>query len=127
MTDVTITARCYPTEDRDKIVRAIRSIFPDAEIRGEDPIIAHASSIDCFIELLKRQRIRDAARAVMRRSLSKGGAGKFSLNKQVASVGKISFSEEAHALGDIEVAMPRDELEHLVESLAPDQRKEVGS
>ncbi len=127
MAHVTITARCYPTEDRDKVVHAIRNIFPDAEIQGDDPIIAHSSSLENFIELLRRHRIRDAGRAVMRRSLSKGGSGTFALNKQVASVGKISFSEETHALGDIEVAMPRDELEQLVESLSPALREEEGS
>ena len=127
MADVTIKARCYPTEDRDRVVRAIRYIFPDAEVQGEDPIIAHSNSLENFIELLRRQRIRDAARAVIRRSLSKGGSGTFTLNKQVASIGKISFSEETHALGDIEVGMPRAELEGLVESLSPALRKGANS
>ncbi len=126
MAEVTVKARCYPTEDRGKVARAIKNIFPDAQVEGEDPVIAHSNSLDNFAELLRRQRIRDAARAVIRRSISKGSYT-FALNKQVAAVGKISFSEERHALGDLEVTMSKADLEALAESLSPALRKEADS
>ncbi len=126
MVDLTIRARCHPTEDRDKVVSAIKNVFPDASFQGDDPIVAHSCSLETFSELLKRQRIRDAARAALRRGL-KQGSSSFALNKQVAFVGKISFSEESHALGDIEVSMPAADLRALIDSLAPEKREENSS
>jgi len=125
MPEIRLSARCFPTEDREKIISGIKSIFPDAEIDGDDPIIAISSSLDMFAELLKKQRIRDAARRIMRRHI-RGQSTSFSLNKQVATVGKISFSEEEHPLGDIEMTIFADELEPLIDIVAPNTRSEAG-
>ena len=119
---VRLSARCYPTESRDKIEGAIKNVFPDATLEGDDPIHGTSSSVEMFSEILKRQRIRDAARAVMRRGVA-DQATSFKLNKQVASVGRISFSQEAHALGDIEVTIESDDIGALIESVAPDTRR----
>lgn len=124
MLEIRVSARCYPTEDKEKIVRAIKSIFPDASVQGGELLIAEASSIDMFAELLKRQRIRDAARRVMRRNIS-GSTTTFRLNKQVAAIGKVSFAEEEHPLGDIEVTISSDALESLIDSIAPNTRLEA--
>jgi len=123
MVEIHLSTRCFPTEDREKVVNAIIAIFPDAIIRGEDPIEASAVSTETFADLLKRQRIRDAARAVMRRG-TRGNITSFRLNKQVAAVGKISFSEETHPLGDIEVTMIADDLSTVIDSIAPNTRME---
>jgi predicted RNA binding protein with dsRBD fold (UPF0201 family) len=125
MLDIRLRARCYATEDRDAVIRAIRNLFPDAEVRGDSEIIATSGSVDEFGELLKRYKIRDAARKVMRRGL-KGDTTRFRLNKQVAAIGKISFSEEDHALGDIEVSMMADDIESIIDAIAPSTRAEVG-
>ena len=121
---VRLSARCYPTESRDKVVAAIRSIFPDAKVQGEEQINATSTSVEMFSELLKRQRIRDAARAVLRRGVD-GRTVSFRLNKQVAAVGKVSFSQEGHALGDIEVAVEPDDVDAFIQSVAPDTRRMV--
>lgn len=120
--EVRLRARCHPTEDREKIVAAIKDIFPDARIEGDDPVFAFTGSVDNFGALLKQFRIRDAARGVLRRGLD-GDSTKFSLNKQVAAVGKVSFSEEAHPLGDIEVEIVSDDIEALIDSIAPSTRR----
>ena len=119
---VRLSARCYPTESRDKIERAIKSIFPDATIEGDDRIRATSYSVETLSELLKRQRIRDAARAVLRRGITDQTTA-FKLNKQVAAVGRVSFSQENHALGDIEVFLESDDIDALIESVAPDTRR----
>lgn len=119
---VRLSARCYPTESKDKVEKAIRSIFPNVKFEGDDPIHGTSSSIEMFSELLKRQRIRNAARAVLRRGTI-NRTTVFKLNKQVAAVGKISFSQESHALGDIEVAFESDDIDALIESVAPDTRR----
>jgi predicted RNA binding protein with dsRBD fold (UPF0201 family) len=121
MVEIRLTARCFPTEDRDKVVGAITKLFPDAEITGDDPIVARSTSIGAFGELLKRYRIRDAARAIMRRGL-KGDSVFFMLNKQVAAVGKVSFSEENHPLGDLEVTIVSEDINGLIDSIAPNTR-----
>lgn len=118
MAEVKVTARCFPTEDRAKVVAAIANIFPDFVPEGADPIVGTAHSTEVFAELLRRQRIRSAARTVMRRSMS-GNTVTFSLNKQVATVGKVSFSDEKHALGDLDVVISADDIEGLIDALAP--------
>jgi len=123
MVEATIRTRCYPTEDREKVVRAITNVFPDADIQGEDPIVAHSQSLETFRDLLKRQRIRDSARAVLRRRMKRGNPS-FVLNKQVAAIGKISFSEESHALGDIEVTLSTEDMQALIDFLSPETRTE---
>lgn len=125
MLDVRLRTQCHATEDREAVVRAIRSIFPDAEVQGDSEIVASSRSVDTFGELLERYKIRDAARKVMRRGL-RGDTTRFRLNKQVAAVGKISFSEESHALGDIEVSVRADDIESVIDSVAPDTRTEAG-
>jgi predicted RNA binding protein with dsRBD fold (UPF0201 family) len=42
----------------------------------------------------------------------------------VAAIGKISFSEESHALGDIEVTIESEDIEALIDSIAPNTRME---
>lgn len=121
MLGVLVRARCFPTEDRIKVSRAISNLFPDAVIEGEDPISAHSQSIEFFADTLRRQRIRDAARRMMRRGID-GDSTRFMLNKQVAFVGKISFSEESHALGDLEVIITSDDIGALIDSIAPSTR-----
>ncbi len=120
MAEVKVTARCFPTEDREKVVAAIANIFPDFVPGGNDPITGTAHSTELFAELLRKQRIRSAARAVMRRGRA-GGSVSFALNKQVATAGKLSFSEERHALGDLEVVISADDIERLIDEIAPRQ------
>jgi len=122
--EIRLTTKCFPTEDRETIAGAITSLFPDAIVRGDELIDATSASVEAFAEQLKRQRIRDAARAVMRRGL-RGNATSFRLNKQVAAVGKISFSEETHPLGDIEVTISSDNIDSLIDSIAPNTRGEA--
>ncbi len=118
MVDVTIRTRCYPTENRDRVASAITNLFPDALVEGDDPVTARSRSIEAFGELLKRQRIRAAARAVLKRG-TRGDTTSFSLDKQVASVGKVSFSEEPHALGDLEVTISDADIGAVIDSIAP--------
>ena len=122
MIEIQLATRCFPTEDRDRVVASITKLFPDAIVTGEDPVIGLSHSTDQFADQLRKQRIRDAARAVMRRGM-RGGEIKFTLNKQVASIGKVSFSQEHHPLGDIDVTIVSDRVEALIDSIAPDTRK----
>lgn len=124
MAEVRVSARCFPTEDRGKVVGAITNLFPDFVADGDDPVTGSAASMERFAELLKRQRIRSAARAAMRRGIQADRVT-FALNKQVAAAGKVSFSEEAHALGDLEVTIVTSDPGRTIDEVAP--RPETGS
>jgi predicted RNA binding protein with dsRBD fold (UPF0201 family) len=123
MVEIRLSTRCFPTENRGKIVEAIIRLFPDAVVEGDDPIVARSASVDAFGDALRRYRIRDAARAVMRRG-KKGNSTSLLLNKQVAAIGKVSFAEENHPLGDIEVTIVSDNIDELIDSIAPNTRLE---
>ena len=126
MVIVRISTRCHPTEDRDKVTRAVTILFPDCALRGDELLEGESSSLETFAEHLRRQRIRDSARSVMRRGLREGSTS-FKINKQVASIGKVTFSEESHPLGDIEVTISDKDILSVIDSIAPDTRKEAPS
>jgi len=124
MLEIRMRTPCYPTEDRQLVIRALTSLFPDAEVKGAEELEARSASATTFAEQLKRQRIRDAARAVLRRGV-RDNTSIFRLNKQVAAIGKVSFSEEDHPLGDIIVEISADDIHALIDTIAPNTRAEA--
>lgn len=100
------------------MVDALKAFFPDAAVDGQDPITARSRSVEAFAEQLAKQRIRAAARKMLLRGIE-GDEVRFRLNKQVATVGKISFSEEDHALGDIEVVIRSTDVRALIDRVSP--------
>ena len=121
--EITIETEINPTEDVEKIKNAILSIFPDARfelLAGE--IIARSSSLENFGKILKEERIRDAARSVLLGNLYDDEIV-FSINKQVATVGKISFSVGNAPLGDIKITIKGENLKELIDIITPDTRK----
>ncbi len=121
--EITIETEINPTEDVEKIKNAILSIFPDARfelLAGE--IIARSSNLENFGKILKEERIRDAARSVLLGNLYDDEIV-FSINKQVATVGKISFSVGNAPLGDIKITIKGENLKELIDIIAPDTRK----
>ncbi len=125
MPDIRMTVRCFPTEERAAVAEAITSLFPDAMVEGDDPMTARACTVEVFAEQLARQRIRSAARRVLRRGMS-GDETRFRLNKQVATLGKVSFAEGAHPLGDIEVVIRAEDIVSLIDVIAPNPSSEEG-
>jgi predicted RNA binding protein with dsRBD fold (UPF0201 family) len=125
MCDIQLVAEVFPTEDRAKVVAAIARLFPDAVIEGEDRLVGHSHSVEAFSDQLARQKIRAAARRVLLRGID-GETASFRLNKQVATMGKVSFSEEDHPLGDIHVTIRSDDIQGLIAIIAP-PLKEAGS
>lgn len=117
MVVVEIQAPCRPTEAPEKVRQAIQNLFPDTELRADGDVRGTTASLDRFAELLATQRIRAAAREVLQGAL-RGDVLVFHLNKQAAFAGRVSFS--AHApLGDITVTIRGEDLEALVDRVAP--------
>ena len=85
-------------------------------------------SLERFRMIIHRDRIRAAARSVLRRSVD-GNQIIFFLNKQAAYAGHVSFStpEGESPLGPIRVIIETDKPEQLINWLAPqpeDRRRE---
>jgi uncharacterized protein len=84
------------------------------------------SSLERFRMILQRDRIRAAARSVLRRSVE-GNRLFFFLNKQAAYAGHVSFSapEGESPLGPIQVIVETEDPELLINWLTgqPEERK----
>jgi predicted RNA binding protein with dsRBD fold (UPF0201 family) len=122
-----VEAEINPTESQEKVEQAIRNIFGDVNLQvkplhkvgllvGEGK---GKESLTRLWDLLRREHIRNAARAVFLEGMDKKVI-RFCLNKQVAYVGHISFSKETaeSPLGPIRVKIECRDPRELVEWLA---------
>lgn len=116
-----------PTEDKEKVEAAVKKIFPTLELsQNENSLVGksvRAESLDRLHQLLRGQAIRDSARSVMLRG-RRGNLVQFMLNKQVAFVGKVSFTGGESPLGPIVVTLEAPDIESLIDYLAPRTREE---
>jgi len=126
--DVRVEVEVNPTEDPEKVRRAVENIFGSVEFevkphgRG-NLLIAKTKGMDGLTKLynlLRRERIRDAARGMLFDGLGEKSIV-FYLNKQVAYAGHISFSKPVaeSPLGPIRVQIRCDNPRKLIEWLAP--------
>ena len=124
---VQIETQVNPTENPEKIKTALRNIFGEVTVsispEGKDNVlvanVAGQDSLIKFRNLLRSDRIRDAARKALFRSI-KGNTISFCLNKQVAFAGHVSFSQETaeSPLGPIRVEIASSNSRKLIEWLA---------
>jgi predicted RNA binding protein with dsRBD fold (UPF0201 family) len=129
MAEVTVYAEAEinPTEDEEKVKAAVSNVLGNASITIKpthkgSTLNAEAKGRDSLIKLrnlLRQDRIRDAARKLLFKSI-RGDNISFYLNKQVAFAGHISFSEETaeSPLGPIRIIIETDNPRQLVEWLA---------
>jgi len=125
---VQIQADINPTEDEFKVKRAVENIFSDLEFevkpqRRGSLLTAKTRGIDGLTKLynlLRRERIRDAARAVLFGGMSEHSIV-FYLNKQVAYAGHVSFSQPIgeSPLGPIRAEIRCDTPREIIDWLAP--------
>lgn len=119
MTLVSISCPVNPSEDPGKVRSAIMSLFPDAVLEEDDGgFRGTAPGLDRFSQLIRKQKILDAARAVLITGV-RGNRTRIMLNKQVATVGKVSFADKRPVLGAIEVFIEDDDLLALIDRVAP--------
>ncbi|MEM2339939.1 MAG: RNA-binding domain-containing protein [Candidatus Bathyarchaeia archaeon] len=122
-----VVARVNPTEDREKVGKAILNIFPNARLAeeglGNGLTILKGSSegfeaLERLKSLIGAERIRSAAKAIL--SSSKiGNALEFHLHKQAAFAGRVSFSQPfgESPLGPISVRVECEDPDGLIEWL----------
>ncbi len=120
---VRVWATVYPTEDPEKVVRAVRKIFPAVELRvserggmvfveGESQELAALSYLK---ENWRRRRVRSAVSRLLRSSVE-GGVLRARLSKQGAYVGVASVldEDERPAIGEINLEVETDDVERLI-------------
>jgi len=111
--DIAIEVPTHPTEDPERVLQAIRNLFPDA-IQGAT---FKSQDIRTLATRISEQMIKDTTRVLLLRSI-RGNEIKFHLNKQAAFVGKINFTDGKSVLGDITVRITTDEPEKIARIIA---------
>jgi len=119
------------TEDSNKVRVAVQKIFgnlniQEVESEDESRLVGSAEgleALDAFYDLLRKERILDAARRMFFNGL-RGKTITFFLNKQAAYVGHISFSQPVgeSPLGPIRVEIQCDNPKSLIDWLTPKTR-----
>lgn len=140
MIHIKISAAVHPTEDPEKVIKAISSLFNDIIL--EKKVIATTESeagtppsfffsgegginvLQTLHWLIRREQIIDSMRnKAFSKGLSSDGLSvHFLLNKQAAFVGIPSVPAQEESLGSIEVVIRADsqkEMERLFEWLLP--------
>jgi len=125
---VSVEVEINPTEDADKVRVAVQKTLGELQIEvieedGSKRLVGRAEgqeALSKFQELLRKERIRNAARRVFYDGL-RGNTITFYLNKQVGYVGHISFSQSVgeSPLGPICVEIQCENPLDLIEWLAP--------
>jgi hypothetical protein len=125
--EVRVETEVNPTEDEAKVRRAVENMFCNLEFEAKPQrgslLVGKTRGIDGLTKLsnlLRRERIRDAARGVLFEGLSDKSI-LFYLNKQVAYVGHVSFSKSMgeSPLGPIKVEIKCENPRGLIDWLAP--------
>jgi len=126
--NIQVEADINPTENEEKVKRAVENMFSNLEWEVKSQkrgslLVGRGSGMDALTKLynlLRRERIRDAARGALYEGLSENSII-FYLNKQVAYVGHVSFSKPVgeSPLGPIKVEIQCSNPRELIEWLAP--------
>ena len=125
--DVKVEAIVNPSEDTQKVIDAISNLFarcsPEVSYRGR--VVGRAVGSDSLGILYEQVRSRSAM-GVLRRMLSDNRAGNstwFLLNKQAATSGiaAVIEDEQESPLGPLRVRISCEELDTLIDWLAPEQ------
>lgn len=122
--EIEIETDIYPTESEEKVIKAIKNIFPDAEISiSNDKVMARAKSLERFRELLRKQRILDTARTEILRG-KKGSEVVVYLNKQTATVSRINFCDADAILSPLKVTFRLNNVsfQRFLDYIAPETK-----
>ncbi len=121
-----VEAEVKPSEDCSKVKAAVENIFPDLTFKvSENSIVGESEeprALTHLRQLLRIQAIRDSARSAMLKGKRENSIH-FMLNKQVAFVGKVSFTEGETPLGPIKVTIETRSPDLVIDYLAPKTRE----
>lgn len=130
MIDIRVEAEVRPTEDVKRVKKAVLNIVDipklDAVDLGDGRMLLVGQSNDIrslmrLYYLLRTERILDAARNVMLKSLLNNTTMVLRIHKQSAFAGKISFVtyDDESPLGPIVITITSDKIKEIVDWLVP--------
>ncbi len=112
---IIIRASVHETESSRNVATAVHNIFPDAVLECSNGALNGISkSLETFAVLLKRQRIRSAAKSELLRRATPTSF-EFLLNKQAAFNNKVNFG--SGPLGGIYVKVVTSPPEELINQI----------
>jgi len=119
---ISVSTVVQPHEDPQRVVDAVRAMFPDwspdrmpansgfPSERAAEMMAGSSESLDTLLEMVRNQRILDTALDAMSLELDGGSTG-FSLSRQAALAGKVSFVVKDRAIGgELRVGLTGEEL-----------------
>ena len=125
MVEAALRAPVHPTERPERVMDAVRNLFPNAALRATGAgIEGESPDAGRLAHLIREQRIPDTARGMLLRGQD-GGRTRFAVNKQAAAAGKLNFATREGPLGDITVELwsaDAAELARFIDEVAPDTR-----
>ena len=129
-----VEAEVRPTEDLEKVRKAILNIFSIEDFRvvevGEYKVlVGESGSITSLLklrEMIVRGKIADTARRIIAKNSTERHIS-FKINKQAAFAGKLSFVEDDResSLGPISVFIESRDSKELIDWLAPNTQEKV--
>lgn len=123
---VRIVAPIRPTEDPDRVLAAVRGLFPDSSPTVDGNFVRGVSNnLNMLLKKSRDERVMDAARGAMWRGRKDEKTTRFELNKQAAFMGRVNFNEVTHPLGDIIVTVEVPSLEALLDKVSPATPAEI--
>ncbi len=129
MVKIRVEVEVRPTEDLEKVRKALLNVFEPGEIkviersRGYKLIVGESHSYRSLVkihELIRRERIMDAARSILRKGVI-GNMLVFKVNKQAALQGRLSFveSDSESPMGAITFIVETSNPYEVIDWLAP--------
>jgi predicted RNA binding protein with dsRBD fold (UPF0201 family) len=126
---IRIEAEVRPTEDIEKVLKALKNIFIFKNLKVEDLgngrklIVIEENSIETLrkmYEIVRRQKILDSVRSMLLKN-SRGEIIEIKLNKQAAYQGIVSFVEadSESPLGPISIIISSKNINAIIDWIAP--------
>jgi predicted RNA binding protein with dsRBD fold (UPF0201 family) len=124
---VKVSSKINPTEDPDKVQKAIKNIFPIGSIKKDQDSITltgDSTTLENLKKIMEQRKIRATARSIMESSIKherseseiKETSIEFILSKQTAFVGVVNFVEGTPSpLGDIPVEIITSDIEEFLD------------
>jgi predicted RNA binding protein with dsRBD fold (UPF0201 family) len=114
---VKVRARVNPTEELEKVIRAISNIFDYEELEIGDGYVEVTGDKNSVLKLkdeLKNRKIRDTANKILTKGIENNKIS-FSLGKQAALVSVPNFVDsQMSALGELDVEIEADNPEVFI-------------
>ncbi|MEM0361422.1 MAG: RNA-binding domain-containing protein [Sulfolobales archaeon] len=134
MIEVRVEAEVKPTEDVEKVKKAILNLVDVSRLDlidlggGYKLLVGMSNDVKSLVKLhrlLRVERILDTARSIMMKSLGNNNSIVLKFHKQSAYVGRISFitHDDESPLGPITLTITSDRVREIIDWLAPKTSK----